>query len=467
MRARGSAVFLILGVGVPALVLAFVDQSASATELVLPGIVTAYAAGRIASTVTSMRSQPMALTFWLFGYAFLGVAGLAQASTRSFPLLPTTDPRLDVVTAYACILASFIAFDLATANSRRPAAPLGILANEVRERRLRILTLLGVLVAASVVVGVVGIRSLFSPRVVLAEQLAIPTTLGIGSLPLLAAAVRVPVSVAFLGWLVIWKRRPQAPASRWASRWLVALGVLALLVNNPISTPRYWIATVGLAAAFIALPPTTRDRRAWYAFTVVAIVFLAMPSLDAFRWTTTPSIEVPESAISVVDSLDFDSVEQLAGAAGLVERTGHKLGEQSIGLLAFWVPRGLWPDKPEATSTLVADFLDYPIRNIALPLQGFLFVEGGLALVAIGFFLYGKIIARVDSSHAVGGGRYPLSAVAVPMLAGYQFFLLRGDILPATAYLLPMIACLLAIASPAQSLGEGRRPMPEGQLPHR
>ena len=72
----------------------------------------------------------------------------------------------------------------------------------------------------------------------------------------------------------------------------------------------------------------------------------------------------------------------------------------------------------------------------------------------IGFAGYGLLMGGLESLYrrATGG----LIALLIPLLAGYQFFLLRGDLMPAIAYLAPALLCCAFVAPKASG---ARSPM--------
>ena len=143
-------------------------------------------------------------------------------------------------------------------------------------------------------------------------------------------------------------------------------------------------------------------------------------------------------------------MQEVAAAAGYIRTEGHTLGSQTAGVALFFVPRTLWPAKPDASAAIIADHLGYPIRNVSMPLWGFLHLEAGLIAVIVGFFLYGMLIVRIDRTYEPGLGSARVANLAVPLLAGYQFFLLRGDPLPTVGHLAAIVVCM-AILAPRSS----------------
>jgi len=81
--------------------------------------------------------------------------------------------------------------------------------------------------------------------------------------------------------------------------------------------------------------------------------------------------------------------------------------------------------------------------NLSLPLWGEFYLDGHLAAVIIGFLLYGSLVGAIETQYAKARSDKPTFATLfVPVYSAYQFFLLRGSLLSATAYLVPIILCM-------------------------
>src|SRR5205085_620826 len=127
-----------------------------------------------------------------------------------------------------------------------------------------------------------------------------------------------------------------------------------------------------------------------------------------------------------------------------------------LGAALFWLPRSVWPDKPFNTAFIVADDIGFPNRNLDSPLWAEGYVDFGWVGTAVllagsglvarrlddGFVLVRRVRAAVGRSGVVRSA-IPLAAVAVPVIAGYEYILLRGSLLQAMARLAVMVVLLL------------------------
>jgi hypothetical protein len=232
-----------------------------------------------------------------------------------------------------------------------------------------------------------------------------------------------------------------------------------LVLNNPISTPRLKVGTI-LLSLFFVLP----WRRWSGAATIALVVFgvlIVFPLADIFRTSLDTRVGEQLASRSVVRELtesgNFDAYQMIVNTASVVEKTDLQLGRQIAGALMFWVPRSVWADKPVPTGQWVAEQKGYGYTNLSAPLWAEFYADGGWFLLCFGFLGYGYLVRTLDRWYAESNlaAQPRIITVLVPMYAGYQFFLLRGSLMPAIAYFAPMLLCALLCG-----LALGRRQVP-------
>jgi hypothetical protein len=119
-----------------------------------------------------------------------------------------------------------------------------------------------------------------------------------------------------------------------------------------------------------------------------------------------------------------------------------------MGVLFFWMPRSLWPNKPNPTGELVAEHVGYAYTNLSAPLWAEVYLAGGLFFTLCGFYLLGVLVRHIEQvAEHCRGREVSVASVLVPFLAAYQFFLLRGTLLSAVAYLTPVLLFFLAFSA--------------------
>jgi hypothetical protein len=250
--------------------------------------------------------------------------------------------------------------------------------------------------------------------------------------------------------------------------WVFLVGLVGvnLLINNPISNARFWAFAVVLAF-FFTWRFSARPAVIAAFVTVFAVSSLVVfPYLDQYRYSES-SIQkyglhvnqYTEPVDYVLAKTDYASVTDVAVVIRAVDHDGHTWGRQLLGAALFWMPRSVWPDKPVNTANIVADDIGFPNRNLDSPLWAEGYVDFGWVGTAVLLAGAGLITRRLDDAFVLlrraraAVGRtglartaVPLVAVAVPVVAGYEFILLRGSLLQAMARIAVMVALLLLVS---------------------
>ena len=131
-------------------------------------------------------------------------------------------------------------------------------------------------------------------------------------------------------------------------------------------------------------------------------------------------------------------------------------GDRLLGVLFFWVPRSIWPNKPIDTGILLANFRGYSFTNLSSPLWAEFAINVGVVctlLLMIGFGA-GVVVLdlRLPRAFAVGG----TAAIIGAILPAYMIILLRGSLLQASGGLFVMIASMAFLGALLQEGMGGR-----------
>ncbi|WP_107408119.1 MULTISPECIES: hypothetical protein [unclassified Streptomyces] len=472
LLSRALAVPLVLGLScfLPLVVISQPGEGPRDAAFWLQLVLTVYCGLRLSAMVLTTRRKLLQATFWMFCYMAMGVAPLAQAVLGRVPT-PVVGPREDLVQAVSLLLLGCFAFDVGALLARyRPPwrrrapgepRPPGEVAPDdrpvlIHRRRTYLLALFAFACGALLIVKLGGPSVFFSSRQEIIEtiedtgvategggQAGQAFLRGFGTVPPLIALL------VYLRWMITSRRARRT--------WSVvavfgALVILNIVVNNPVSNPRYWFLTVMFALLFTAFPASAAMYRTSLSLGVI-VALLLFPFMDRFRYdeNNTRQIETT-SFLEPLALKDYDQVGMFANTITYVESgQGHTYGYQLTGSLLFAVPRSLWEDKPSDTGVTVGEWMGAVNTNLSSPVWAELWIDFGPVGMTVGLAALGYAAARVDrrvARRAVRGSPSgSLLLITAPLVAGYSFILVRGPLLQATGKVAIAALCLALIAT--------------------
>jgi len=430
-----------------------------ALQLTLPvcaaWLVILYASIRLGILGLEGSKSLLTMTFLIFAYTFLGFVPLVQLTAASNSLVNRYSESL-LVRAFGVVLSGMAAFDIGRSYLR--LAPFSFIARRVfQERRVdakRTLALGGIsLIGLPLLISAFGgWQQLFLAR---ADRLQVVWSStnspdSQAALQIVYALMTTPIFIAFFAALALYRSRYSLDAigaKRVGLGIVVLLGIVTLVINNPVSTARFWVGTILLSVSFYLLRWRRRITISIASLAITLLFLLVFPFADMFRY----SLDVELGGVfsekletQLVDKGDYDSYEQIVNSIAYVDRNGVSAGRQLLGTALFWVPRSIWSGKPIPSGPLVAEFRGAENLNVSLPLWGEFFLDGDILLVVVGFLLYGSFVGVIENrfDSAPETGLPTFAGLFVRIYAAYQFFLLRGPLLATAAYLTPVIFCI-------------------------
>lgn len=218
---------------------------------------------------------------------------------------------------------------------------------------------------------------------------------------------------------------------------LACLGIAAF----PTGLSRNMMASFYAGLLVLTLDVTKKGR--WFSWIIICGLVLIFPAMEIFRWFSRVEkgniMELIRHNFSTC-YLDghFDSHQMLITIMRYVDQFGITWGRQLLGALLFFVPRSIWPGKPEGTghSAIVALDQFYFTNVSANPaVEGY--VNFGIVGVVLLAVLIGVLARRADAFYwrrrekrweeKLGDSLYPFTMFMF-------FFLMRGDLMSAWAY---------------------------------
>ena len=411
----------------------------------------------LALVLTAGTVRIVQFGFWTFAYVWMGLAPLAMLITGQWPwglVIDLDTAFLASVIVEIGLLAYTVGLGLDSRMRRpRPDDMLpSLLRREFDISRVVILTTGAVLVSVALLPALGGLDAAFDTRVGAgAARADLKEGVENSSFQLVRWAILVSV---FWSMVAMFRLRPLRTPPQVGLILMMLLGsalTMNVILNNPISMPRYWAGTVWLTLLF-SLPVF---RRASVFRVAAALVLLGaavlFPYSDYFRFEQT-DIRVSSVAEQFSNNGDYDAYQQLATGLSMVDDQGFS-PRQALAVPLAWVPRSSWAAKPEALGQQIAAYAGYSFTNLSAPLWIESYVWGGFPALVLVFTGLGWLSSRLDRIN--WATRYLDRAIAgclVPALAIFQIFLLRGSLLPAIAPLaLIVVVPLLVSARPDPS----------------
>lgn len=437
-----------------------------------------YCGIRLTMMALALERRLIQGVFWLFCYIAMGIAPLAQDVMGQTPT-PFVGTERTMLDAVMLTLGGCLAFDVGVYFSRfSPVRPESLARGRVFTRFGTGLLVLMAVGGSGLLIAKLGVSTFFSSRqdVTAAldggasaitassgSQVGSAFLRGFGTVPALMALLVVIRQCANL--------RGRPPARMLVL--LVGLGLINLVVNNPISNPRYWALTVIFAIVTVAMPRSIAVYRVILIGGVLGAL-LVFPFADKFRYNSSAGGYHPVQHNSALDPLvekDYDQMVMFGNAVTYVDSgLGHTHGRQTSSAVLFFVPRSAWSGKAPDTGVLLGTWMGLNNNNVSAPLWTELWLDFGAAGMIPGFILLGWFSGRADRRYAARSvvlpvseraasarllERLPIATIVVPLTAGYGFILLRGSLLQAMGRIGVLVVCLaLTTARPRRQAAE-------------
>lgn len=417
-------------------------------------VVTTIAGVRYAWIIGEGYRRLIEMSFWMFTYVFLGLAPLAQLRLeQNPPTTPRLDPSLDpaalVIVVTGLVFFCVGLFVAKLVWPRLPAVMTGERgAGRIDPVRAVILAVIALALNAYYI-GKIGIGTLLESRTAVTEQAE--GALGQSSTAvIIAAGAMMSLLVAFIA--VVKYYDTMAVKERLLLPVIIVLGAVLCVTLNPISNARYLFGTAALAVAALFGLFATRGRFRVVAILAVAALVLVFPLADAFRYSSSAQFKT-SNPLESLTSPDYDAFAQINNTVLYVQNNGNTGGDQALGVLFFWVPRTIWPDKAQDTGVLLATSRNYAVDNLSAPLWTELYINGGYAVLILGMLLFGLVAGVQDRRIEISLRTARAPTVLACILPFYAIILLRGSLLQAMSYLVVIISCALFVTG----FGFGRK----------
>ena len=253
----------------------------------------------------------------------------------------------------------------------------------------------------------------------------------VGDNPALAVVLQSFLQIVPLIGLIVGILHWQRQRTRSAVIWLALLAALCLPFNNPLNTARFQFGAYSLMVALFVL----RGRIPLVLCYVGLISYLVvlMPLLNALRHGTSGFSNLDGNSFGLnFKQLDYDAFSMFTCAVYRTGDDGFAGGNYLLSVLLFFVPRGIWPDKPLASSIDLGQFLMQHhsgwFDNLSCPPFGDFYMDFGSFGVIVCGLIYGVVLAWSDRIFDSWKGRSLFQCGVAAAVMGFLPILVRGSL---------------------------------------
>jgi hypothetical protein len=446
---------------IPYNVFSYFDEADVTVEVAVSFMIMLYTAVRLAWLAAQGRPHLLRITFFVFIYVWVGLAGTAQIIADEYPWAPLHKEE-DVLPGVLQVALALVAFEAGYLwfRLRPPTAPrgTGVLQGLNLVISNRAMVWLTIVACGLTLFGMAtfGFDNLFITR---AAMDAVWHKAGSKAESLVASTLlRAPSLVAF-NVIAYNALRRWRTLNQQGKRFYFVLGVFMagvyFVANYPPAQSRFWLGAVVLTPAF-ALPRWHRWFAPVWILAFASVLTVVFPYMDLFR--QSPTVEAAFRQLNLNEAVtkkllhkaDYDVFQMTLDSCRVHDkREGSSMGDNLKGAALFWVPRAIWRDKPWGTGQTVAEAVGRSYTNLSAPLWMEFFYAFGWVGIGGLMLLYARACAWGESlfeRSLMPGASDSLSRLLVPYWAAFHMFILRGDLLNATAYSAFGFAMLLATA---------------------
>ncbi len=349
-------------------------------------------------TVMSTTRGAVDFMFSFFFFLFLAVPSYLQINAGVFPWGAQLIVR-DQIDAYGVIAAAHASYLIGRSSVEHFAKPRlpKTIRTDLAASRFFSGWAFGFSFVAVIFAALAGPRLLFSVRFADGQDF---TDGGFSTQFLMMAR-----SLSLLSYVIMIYLARMAPSRRERRRNLYAVLLLTptfLVINYPPGLPRFLLFGnfIAVSLAFVNFrKPLVKAGMAFGGGIVLLTIF---PVIKLFATGTASLSDILSAASQVNISSyfllpDFDAYMQIVSTVTYLENGGDfRYGNNFLGALLFFVPRSIWPGKPEPSGQIVADYLGYWYVNVSNPLPTEALLAFGVIGPVLFLFWLGYVLARID-----------------------------------------------------------------------
>jgi hypothetical protein len=207
-----------------------------------------------------------------------------------------------------------------------------------------------------------------------------------------------------------------------------------LIINYVPALPRFVLfgMLIALSCAFVNYK--SPRVKAIVSFLAVFILFAVFPfsKILATGEATVGdflSLIGTGSPAAYLVRVDFDGFMQITSTVQYLMTGGEiRWGYNFLGVVLFFIPRGLWTGKPIDSGFIVSDTLGYRYTNVSNPLPAEALISFGFVGPILVFAALGIIVSRIERASGLPGqaGSSASGFFLYSVLMGFIIIIMRG-----------------------------------------
>ncbi len=204
------------------------------------------------------------------------------------------------------------------------------------------------------------------------------------------------------------------------------LMMLVLIFTFPLGMSRASMLSIYLG---ILIAMRVFKKSSDFTSFLFVVCFVLYPLFGVFRYLGEKQLRfsvVQQSFDNLFVGGNYDAYSMFIRAISYVGVNGF-MPKQLAPVLLFFIPRGLWPNKPVSTGTVLAHYYNLPLFNVSSPLLAEGYVFGGFFFALI----YGVVISIVLKYLDKTAWNRELTAAffaVYVMFSGFLYNMLRGSL---------------------------------------
>jgi len=439
----GLASGLVLSGILPLMLLNDTINSSRSEAWILTTIVMIVSGIRLSFLIAFARPRLFEFITWLFSYVFFGLAATVQLRSGDMAgTTPNLDPSLDTPAAIMVIVGLLSLLAGITFARRKTSKKRAIYRSyEVSESRANILMVIGI-GCAVYYMSKIGFDNFLKSRenfnLILSSNWP-----DVSTLAMVKAMAIYPLLVASHA-IFIAKTNVSGHSSKKGVRRIkgIIAAVIVMFITNPISTARYVFGSVW---GGYLLPLGAYASRIRTSISMLVIVFgllFIFPIADVFRYTRDSTVSRSSFFGEYAGNGDYDAFGQISNTLSYIDDRGITWGNQFLGVVLFWIPRGIWSDKAQDTGVLLGEYRGYGFTNLSAPLWSESLINFGVVGLIVVFLLFGVLVGRLDLAGTLALSRGSFALLPMAILPFYLLIVLRGSLLQATGSFVVMVLCM-------------------------